>query len=65
MGKGEQWHWSQEEESAFDRAKELLVSSQVLAHFVPDMEIRLACDASDYGICAVLSHKYPMVWRSG
>ena len=32
--------------------------SQVLAHFDPDVESRLACDASDYGIGAVLSHMY-------
>ena len=37
---------------------------QVLAHFDQDMEICLACDASDYEICPVLSHKYPMVQRS-
>ena len=38
------------------KSKELLLSSQVFTHFDPKMEIRLACDASDYGIGAVLSH---------
>ena len=56
---GEQWCWSRKHESAFEKAKEQLVSSQVLAHFDPDVEIRLACDTSDYSIGAVLSHKYP------
>ena len=31
-------------------------SSQVLVHFDPSLEICLACDASDYGISAILSH---------
>lgn len=35
------------------------MSSQVLVHFDPKFEIRLACDASDYGIGAVLSHRFP------
>ena len=58
LRKGEWWYWSQEQESAFEKAKEQLVSSQVLAHFDLDVEIRLPCDASDYGIGAVLSHRY-------
>ena len=40
-------------------AKELIVSSQVLVHFDPKLRIRLACDASDYGIGTVLSHVMP------
>ena len=35
----------------------LLLSSQVLVHFNPQQKIILACDASAYGIEAVLSHK--------
>ena len=36
--------------------KESLVSSQVLIHYDPSLPIRLAADASAYGIGAVLSH---------
>ena len=39
----------------FDESKKLLASSQALVHFNLDLEIRLARDASDYGISAVLS----------
>ena len=37
-------------------SKRLLTSSQVLVHFDPTLEIVLPCDASAYGIGAVLSH---------
>ena len=40
---------------AFERSKELLLSSQLLVHFDPNLEIHLACEASSYGIGAVLS----------
>ena len=51
------WKWNTEQQKAFDRFKKLLTSSQLLVHFNPDLEIILACDASDYGIGAVLSHR--------
>ena len=35
------------EKKAFERSKELLLSSQLLVHFDPNLEIHLACDASD------------------
>ena len=35
------------------------MSSQLLVHFDPKLEIRLACDASAYGVGAVLSHRMP------
>ena len=38
-------------------AKSLLTSDNVLVHFDPFMDIVLACDASAYGIGAVLAHK--------
>ena len=31
----------------------------MLAHFDPSLKIIVACDASDYGIGVVLSHKMP------
>ena len=55
----EPWCWTKEQSQAFNKSKELILSSQVLVHFDPKLEIRLACDASDYGIGAVLSHVMP------
>ena len=54
----EKWRWTRAHTRAFEQSKELLLSSQVLVHF-DCLEIRLACDASDYGIGAVLSHLMP------
>ena len=38
-------------------SERLLTSSQVLVHFDPTQEIVLSCDASAYGIGAVLVHR--------
>ena len=56
---GEHWCWTSLQTQAFVKSKELMLSSQVLVHFDPTLKIRLACDASDYGIRAVLSHVMP------
>lgn len=48
----EPWCWSTAQSKAFQQSKELLLSSQDLVHFDPKLEIRVACDASDYGIGA-------------
>ena len=49
--------WKDEHEEAFRRAKVVLQSSQVMIHFDPRKEVILACDASPYGVGAVLSHR--------
>ena len=36
--------------------KELVTADTVLAHFDPNLTMTLACDASSYGLGAVLSH---------
>ena len=59
LNKGEPWKWSSECQQAFQRAKDLLSSQKVLAHFDPSLPLYLAADASAYGIGAVISHKYP------
>ena len=53
------WKWTAECNRSFCEAKKLLVSSAVLTHYSLDLPIVLACDASPYGIGAVISHVFP------
>lgn len=53
---GAKWHWSEKCEKAFAETKRLITSDELLTHYDPSRPIRLACDASPYGIGAVLSH---------
>lgn len=53
------WSWSSECQHSFDRAKEILQSDLLLTHFDPQLEIKVAADASNYGIGAVILHRFP------
>ncbi|XP_062575345.1 uncharacterized protein K02A2.6-like [Saccostrea cucullata] len=50
------WTWTQECSEACAKIKDLLVSSQVMAHYNPHKPLELAVDASGYGLGAVISH---------
>ena len=52
------WCWTEECTTAFREAKERLVSSSILAHYDPKLPIKLAADASAYGIGTVISYVY-------
>ncbi len=51
--------WGVDQEKAFAASKQLLTSESCLTHFDSSLELTLACDASAYGLGAVLSHKMP------
>lgn len=53
------WSWKEAEKKAFETSKELLLSSDLLVHFDPKLDIVLVCDASSYGVGAVLAHRMP------
>ena len=53
------WQWTEQCEQAFTEAKRMITSEQVLTHYDPALQVRLACDASPTGIGAVLSHVMP------
>ena len=58
LRKSKPWKWSDKQQSAFDKSKQLLTSSQLLVHFDPSKKLILSCDASQYGIGAVLAHRF-------
>ena len=53
---GVKWDWNDECESAFQKSKSQLLSSDVLVPYEVNRELILACDASPYGVGAVISH---------
>ncbi|XP_041820347.1 uncharacterized protein K02A2.6-like [Chelmon rostratus] len=53
------WEWTNRCETAFREAKMALSNSDALMHFDPTLPIQLACDASPYGVGAVVSHILP------
>ncbi|CAG2225510.1 unnamed protein product [Mytilus edulis] len=57
LQKDTKWSWEKEQEKAFIESKQLLKSASVLVHFDPKKKLILACDASPYGVGAVLLHK--------
>ena len=57
MKKERRWSWSEKEQRAFEKAKTMLQDDTFLTHYDPTKELTLACDASPYGVGAVLSHR--------
>ena len=59
LQKGTPWSWTAMCEQAFHAVKQQLTSATVLTHYNPDLELRMAADASPYGVGAVLTHIMP------
>lgn len=53
------WQWSDECQKSFQKVKQVLQSDLLLTHFDPRFEIKVAADASSYGLGAVILHKFP------
>ena len=56
LKKGQKWCWSRHCQQSFEAVKELVSSDQMLVFYNPKLPIKLSCDASPYGLGAVLSH---------
>ncbi len=50
------WEWTKECEEAFQRSKSELMAGRVLVPYDEKRKLILACDASPYGVGAVISH---------
>ena len=56
LHKNTPWRWRKEHKEAVQQVKAMLKSPDVLVHYDPDKPLVLTCDASPYGVGAVLSH---------
>lgn len=56
LQKKSQWCWGSAQERAFQAAKDALQSDALLVHYDHTKPLVLACDASPYGLGAVLAH---------
>jgi transposase InsO family protein len=57
LKKNKKWEWGECQRETFKRLKERLQAPLLLIHYDPDKELELVCDASPYGVGAVLSQK--------
>ena len=55
LRKNAKWSWSRDCQKTFQETKEALSGRRVLAHYDPNQALKIATDASAYGIGAVLS----------
>lgn len=56
---GTEFVWTSRQETAFNEAKKAFMDENCLAFYDPRLPLVLATDASQYGVGAVLSHRYP------
>ena len=59
LEKSSKWCWQQKDQDAFDCLKLQLTSAPVLVIYDQTLPVKLDCDASSYGIGAILSNVYP------
>lgn len=55
--------WTRECQTVFEESKELICNERILAHYDPSKELVILCDASSYGLGAVLCIKENNVER--
>ena len=58
LQKNVRWTWGKAEQDTFDHIKQRITSDQVLVHYDSNVPVILSCDASEYGVGAVLLHQY-------
>ena len=51
------WNWTENHDTAFLAAKEMLIKSPTLVHYDDNLPLYMSCDASAYGCGGVLFHR--------
>ena len=57
LRKATPWQWGEAEQQCFETTKKLITGAGVLVYYNSDQPLILQCDASPYGVGAVLSHR--------
>lgn len=58
-----EWMWGADQETAFQKVKEILISAPVLDHYNANKPTKISADASSYGIGGVLMQKSKDHWK--
>ncbi|XP_063961269.1 uncharacterized protein K02A2.6-like [Lytechinus pictus] len=56
LQKEQKWEWSKAQQEAYEKCKRMLTSDALLVHYDNRRELKMSCDASSYGVGAVISH---------
>ncbi len=59
LQKSRKWEWTEKCEEAVNEVKCLITSDIILTHYNPELPVKIACDASSYGLGCVLSREMP------
>jgi hypothetical protein len=57
LDKEGQWKWEESHQEAFEKMRKMLSSKDTLVHYDLKKKLILSCDASHYGLGAVLEHE--------
>ena len=58
------WHWDQEQETSFQKLKQMVSSTPVLGYYDPSKPLTLFVDASSKGLGAVFQDEKPLAYAS-
>ena len=58
LRKNTQWRWGERERKLFEKIKDMLKKPLTLFHYDPTKKLQLSCDASEYGLGAVLTQTF-------
>ena len=56
LAKGTKWEWGKPQQQAFDTITLQLALCKLMVHYDPDIQLVLSCDASPFGVGAILAH---------